>query len=114
MVFSLTYHTRNFENKLGDEGFAFVAQVPKMQRMSTAGIPSESRTITNMKNDPSIKMSRFSWLTYTSLLEPILAPNPRTEIFGGSPPTRPTELLRRVLVFGWKDFLMLKMIQLDL
>ena len=32
--------------------------------------------------------------------EPILRPNARNEIFGGSPPTRPAELLRRITMNG--------------
>ena len=35
------------------------------------------------------------WCLFTKQHEPILAPNPRNEVFGGSPPTRPAKLLRR-------------------
>ena len=41
---------------------------------------------------------RSIWLVFTNLLEPILRPNARNEIFGGSGRGRPTELLRRGFV----------------
>ncbi len=42
------------------------------------------------------------WWVFTPTLEPILAPNARNEIFGGSPPTRLAELLRRGFGFSEK------------
>jgi hypothetical protein len=38
------------------------------------------------------------WWNFITPLEPILAPKPRLKFFGGPPPLRPAELLRRIAV----------------